>query len=93
MKKIKRYLIIITYMKDIGAPVFTGSSSIADFLINSSGGGINADGFIFTRGWSIIVYFIAILNFSAIFVLISYSLPPSSSSSSSSSALAWSSSS
>ena len=83
---------IITYINEIGAPVLTGSSSIADFLISSSGGGIKADGFILTRGWSIIVYFIAILNFSAILVLISCSLPFSSSSSSSSaSASAWSS--
>jgi len=40
----------VTYINDIGAPVLTGSSSIADFLISSSGGGINADGFILTRG-------------------------------------------
>ena len=71
-----------TYINDIGAPVFTGSSSIADFLISSSGGGIKAEGHILTNGWSMIVYFMAILNFSAIFELISFSGGLSSSSSS-----------
>ena len=58
-------------MNEIGAPVLTGSSSMADFFISSSGGGIKADAFIFTSGWSMMVYFIAILNFSAMLVLIS----------------------
>ena len=43
-------MICVTYIKDIGAPVLTGSSSMADFLINSSGGGMKADGLILTRG-------------------------------------------
>ena len=74
----------VTYINDIGAPVFTGSSSIADFLISSSGGGINTDGFIFTKGWSMMVCFMAIRNFSAMLMLLSCSCPLSSSSSSAS---------
>ena len=57
---------------------------MADFLISSSGGGIRADGFILTRGWSMMVCFMAIRNFSAILVFVSGSAPLSSSSSSAS---------
>tara|TARA_B110000503_G_C6930764_1_gene322704 strand:- start:315 stop:575 length:261 start_codon:yes stop_codon:yes gene_type:complete len=50
MERLETMRINVTYINDIGAPVFTGSSSIADFFISSSGGGISADGFILTKG-------------------------------------------